>query len=283
MTTRVKIFEVGARDGLQNESRLVSVTDKVYLVNLLSACVFSHIEVGSFVRADKVPQMSDTDKVFAGIDRRDGVSYAALVPNLRGFELALSAGADEVAVFASASEGFSFRNINCSVSDSLDRFDPIFSRATEDGMRVRGYVSCVTDCPYDGEVGADRVAYVVRHFVEKGCYEISLGDTIGKGTPDRVDLMLERVLQEASPEMLAGHFHDTNGMALDNVEVCLERGLRTFDSSIAGLGGCPYAPGKNGNLDTSDLNRLLISQGYETGLDIGALQKALDFALKITS
>ena len=278
---RVEIFEVGPRDGLQNDPRHVSVAEKIALVDLLSACGFRRIECASFVSPKWVPQMADSAGVLAGIARAPGVRYAALTPNMRGLEDALAAGADEVAVFGSASEGFSRANINASIAESLDRFAPVVRAAQDAGLPVRGYVSCVTDCPYDGPVAPGQVARVVAALRAMGCYEISLGDTIGQGTPDRIDAMLDTVLQEAPAGILAGHFHDTGGHALDNIEAALDRGLRVFDAAIAGLGGCPYAPGASGNVATGSVQARLTALGYETGLDPVALDKAAAFARKM--
>jgi hydroxymethylglutaryl-CoA lyase len=278
---RVEIFEVGPRDGLQNDSRHVSLAEKIALVDLLSACGFRRIECASFVSPKWVPQMADSAGVLAGIVRAPGVRYAALTPNMRGLEDALAAGADEVAVFGSASEGFSRANINASITESLDRFAPVVRAAQDAGLPVRGYVSCVTDCPYDGPVAPGQVARVVAALRAMGCYEISLGDTIGQGTPDRIDAMLDTVLQEAPAEILAGHFHDTGGHALDNIEAALDRGLRVFDAAIAGLGGCPYAPGASGNVATGSVQARLTALGYESGLDPVALDKAAAFARKM--
>ncbi|NBD29014.1 MAG: hydroxymethylglutaryl-CoA lyase [Alphaproteobacteria bacterium] len=277
MAERVEIFEVGPRDGLQNDPRHVSVAEKIALVDLLSACGFRRIECGSFVSPKWVPQMANSAEVLAGITRAPGVRYAALTPNMRGLEDALTAGADEVAVFGSASEGFSKANINASIAESLDRFAPVARAAQEAGVPVRGYVSCVTDCPYDGPVPPRQVARVVAALRAMGCYEISLGDTIGQGTPDRIDAMLDAVLDEAPATILAGHFHDTSGRALDNIEAALDRGLRVFDAAIAGLGGCPYAPGASGNVATGAVQARLAALGYESGLDPVALDKAAAF------
>ena len=239
----IRIFEMGPRDGLQNEKRLIPTADKIRLIDMLSACGFEKIEATSFVSPKWVPQMADAAEVMAGIKRAPGVAYAALTPNMKGYEAAKAAKADEVAVFASASEGFSHKNINCSVAESLDRFRPVAEAAQADGIPVRGYVSCVTDCPYDGPTPPEAVARVAKALIEMGCYEVSLGDTIGAGTPETVAKMLDAVLAEAPADRLAGHYHDTKGRALENIAVSIEKGLRTFDSSVGGLGGCPFAPG----------------------------------------
>ncbi|PID37084.1 MAG: hydroxymethylglutaryl-CoA lyase [Rhodobacterales bacterium] len=278
MTKRVEIFEMGPRDGLQNEKRQIPTADKVALVNLLSRAGFKRIETGSFVSPKWVPQMADSAEVFERITRAPGVSYAALTPNLKGFERAMAAGADEVAIFASASEGFSQANINCSISESFERFAPIIEAANVRKVKVRGYVSCVTDCPYDGQVAPEQVARVARQLREAGCYEISLGDTIGQGTPERIGAMLDAVAAEVPARALAGHYHDTAGRALANIEVSLERGVRVFDAAVGGLGGCPYAPGAQGNVATEAVFDRLTELGYETGLDRDILTQAVEMA-----
>lgn len=278
-SSHVTIVEVGPRDGLQNEQRLVPVQDKIRLVDLLLGCGLEKIEVTSFVDPERVPQMADAAGVLRGVTRRAGVSYAALVPNLRGYQAAKAARADEVAVFASASEGFSRRNINCSISESLERFRPVFSAAAADGMPVRGYVSCVTDCPYDGPVSPVAVAQVASRLIEMGCYEVSLGDTVGAGIVETISSMLDAVLNLVPAERLAGHYHDTGGMALSNIGVSLEKGLRTFDAAVAGLGGCPFAPGAQGNVATHAVVEMLDDLGYETGIDCEKLRRANDFAV----
>ena len=278
MAERVAIFEVAPRDGLQNEARQIPAADKIRLVDLLSACGFAKIEVGSFVNPKLVPQMADTAEVFAGIARKPGVSYAALVPNLKGYELAKKAGADEVAIFASASEGFSRKNINCTIAESLERFVPVAEAARADSLPVRGYVSCVTDCPYDGTTPPRKAAEVAEALIALGCYEVSLGDTIGAGTPDTVGAMLDAVLSAVPVAALAGHYHDTGGRALDNITVSLNKGLRTFDASAGGLGGCPFAPGARGNVGTEAVVQMLERKGYETGIDSARLNEAAVFA-----
>lgn len=274
----VRIFEMGPRDGLQNEAALISTADKVALVDKLSGCGFDHIEVTSFVSPKWVPQMADAAEVLAGIKRRAGVAYTALTPNMRGYENARAAGASEVAIFGSASEGFSRANINCSIAESLERFRPLVAAALADGIPVRGYVSCVIECPYDGAVKPEAVAQVAADLLEMGCYEVSLGDTIGAGVPERVRAMLAAVLQRVPAGKLAGHFHDTNGRAVENIEVSLDAGLRCFDAAIGGLGGCPYAPGAAGNVDTLAVARRLAELGFETGLDSALLEEAAIFA-----
>ena len=278
MPEYVELFEVGPRDGLQNEARAIPTAEKVALVDLLSRAGFRRIEVAAFVSPRRVPRMADSADVFAGIARADGVSYAALVPNLQGFETALAARADEVAIFASASEGFSRANLNAGIDESLARFAPVAQAAREAGVPMRGYVSCVTDCPFDGPVAPAAVARVVAALRDLGAYEVSLGDTIGRGTPEAVDAMLGAVLDALPPGRLAGHFHDTAGGALGNVDVALARGLRVFDSAAGGLGGCPYAPGAAGNVATEALAAHLASGGWETGLDAGILARAAALA-----
>ncbi|MFO3723396.1 hydroxymethylglutaryl-CoA lyase [Pseudomonas sp. HLMP] len=267
----VRLVEVGPRDGLQNEAQPISVADKVRLVDDLSEAGLSYIEVGSFVSPKWVPQMAGSAEVFAGIQQRPGVTYAALAPNLRGFEDALAAGVKEVAVFAAASEAFSQRNINCSISDSLKRFEPIMEAARSHGIQVRGYVSCVLGCPYEGKVSAKQVAPVARALHDMGCYEVSLGDTIGTGTAGEARRLFEVVSAQVPRERLAGHFHDTYGQALANVYASLLEGIRVFDSSVAGLGGCPYAKGATGNVATEDVVYLMQGLGIDTGIDLQRL------------
>jgi hydroxymethylglutaryl-CoA lyase len=274
MAETVEIFEVGPRDGLQNEARTIPTAEKVALIDTLSRAGFRRIEVASFVSPKWVPQMADSDAVMAAIARRPGVSYAALTPNLKGYERARAAGADEVAIFGSASEGFSKANINATIDESLARFAPVAEAARADGLPVRGYVSCVVECPYDGAVDPAQVARVAARLRDLGCYEISLGDTIGRASPEATDAMLAAVLSELPPERLAGHFHDTSGRALDNIEVALGRGLRVFDAAVGGLGGCPYAPGAAGNVATEAVMARLVALGYETGLDAGVIAEA---------
>ncbi|MEK1931596.1 MAG: hydroxymethylglutaryl-CoA lyase [Pararhizobium sp.] len=280
---RVSIVEMAARDGLQNEKVLIDTAAKIKLVDMLSACGFERIEVTSFVSPKWVPQLADAAEVMAGIARRPGMRYTVLTPNMKGFEAALAAGADEVAIFASASEGFSQHNINCSIAESIERFRPVAQAAGQHGIPMRGYVSCVVECPYDGAIAPVSAADVATQLMELGCYEISLGDTIGRGTPEAVDRMLTAVLAAIPAFKLAGHFHDTSGQALDNIGVALERGLRVFDASVGGLGGCPYAPGAKGNVDTLVVDRYLKARGFETGLVEDALEKAADFARGLRS
>jgi hydroxymethylglutaryl-CoA lyase len=276
---RVEIFEVGPRDGLQNEARMIPAREKIALVDCLSDAGFARIEVASFVSPKWVPQMADGAAVLAGIRRAKGVSYAALVPNLMGFERAMAAGADEVAVFASASEGFSRANLNCSIAESFDRFRPVAEAAAAANVRMRGYVSCVVECPYDGPVAPEAVADVVAGLFALGAYEVSLGDTIGKGEPTTVSAMLETVLGVAEAGRLAGHFHDTGGRALANVEAALAKGIRVFDAAVGGLGGCPFAPGAKGNVATEAVHDRLTALGVETGLDRDVLGRAAEMAM----
>lgn len=278
MAEGVEIFEVGPRDGLQNEAARIATRDKIAFVNLLSEAGFARIEVASFVSPKWVPQMADSGEVLRGITRAKGVRYAALTPNMRGLNDALDAGADEVAIFGSASEGFSKANINATIDESLTRFAPVLEAAGAEGLRVRGYVSCVVECPYDGPVAPAQVVRVAEALWQMGCYEISLGDTIGQGTPEAVDAMLAAVCDALPAERLAGHFHDTGGRALDNIEVALARGLRVFDAAVGGLGGCPYAPGAAGNVATEKVHERLTALGYETGLDPHVLAQAADMA-----
>ena len=274
----VTIFEMAPRDGLQNEDKIIATKDKIKLVDLLSDCGFRKIEVASFVSPKWVPQMADGAEVLAGIKRTPGVAYTALTPNLRGLEAALAAGADEVAIFTSASEGFSQHNINCSIAESLERFAPMLPLIKEKGIPVRGYVSCVTDCPYDGATDPSDTARVAKALWSMGCYEISLGDTIGKGTPETIGGMLDAVMQVVPAKNLAGHYHNTHGRALANIEVSINQGVRVFDAAVGGLGGCPFAPGSKGNVATEDVVDLLARLGFETGIDQTALVRAAEFA-----
>lgn len=275
---RCEIFEVGPRDGLQNEARDIPVADKVALIDRLSQAGFSRIECASFVSPKWVPQMAGSAQVLAKITRKDGVRYAALTPNMQGYEDALAAGADEIAVFGSASEGFSQKNINASIADSLERFAPILEMARHVDIPVRGYVSCVVECPYDGVIAPAQVAEVADKLFSMGCYEISLGDTIGAGTPDSIAKMLLAVRDVVPVGRLAGHYHDTGGRALDNIDASLSMGVRVFDAAVGGLGGCPYAPGASGNVATEAVNQHLAALGYETGLDQSVLEDAATMA-----
>lgn len=270
----VRIYEVGPRDGLQNEKTIVPTQTKIELVNLLSKSGFSHIEVTSFVSPKWVPQMADSTQVMAGIERGNNIKYAALTPNMVGYQKAIAAKADEVAIFAAASETFSQKNINCSISESIDRFRPIMDQAKLDGIPVRGYVSCVAGCPYEGQISPEAVARVAASLSSLGCYEISLGDTIGAGSPEIIQKMLGAVTKQVPAERLAGHYHDTNGRALENVRASLEEGVRTFDSAVGGLGGCPYAPGAKGNVSTRALAQMLADENYKTGINMDVLTQA---------
>jgi hydroxymethylglutaryl-CoA lyase len=269
--TRVKLVEVGPRDGLQNEAQFVSTAMKLELIDRLGACGLATIEATAFVSPKWVPQMTDSAEVMRGLVRRAGVSYPVLVPNMKGFESALAAGAQEIAVFGAASEAFSQKNINCSITESLDRFRPVVAAAQAVNVNVRGYVSCVIGCPYQGAVAPSAVAEVAAELHGMGCYEISLGDTIGVGTPDATRAMLVAVAQRVPIDRIAGHFHDTYGMAIANIAAALEMGVATFDSSVAGLGGCPYAAGASGNVATEDVVYLMNGLGIETGVDLAAL------------
>ncbi len=278
MSDKARIFEMGPRDGLQNEKQIIATDDKIRLIDLLSDCGFAKIEATSFVSPKWVPQMADASQVMAGISRRPGVSYTVLTPNMKGYEAAKAAGADEVAIFGAASEGFSRKNINCSIAESLERFRPVAAAARADGVPVRGYVSCVIACPYDGPTPPSEVARVAEILLAMGCYEISLGDTIGAGRPESIAAMLEAVLAVAPADKLAGHYHDTGNQALANIKVSLEKGLRSFDAAVGGLGGCPYAPGAKGNVATEAVVDLMAEAGIETGLDRQKLALATAFA-----
>ena len=270
----VTLVEVGPRDGLQNEARTIPLAAKLQLLDDLAAAGHRVIEAGSFVNPKWVPQMADSEAVFAGLQRRPGVRYTALTPNLQGFERALAAGADEVAIFAAASEAFSQKNINCSIAQSLQRFEQVMAAAGERGVPVRGYVSCVLGCPYEGEVAPAAVASVTAELLAMGCYEVSLGDTIGTGTAGSMARLLETLLAQFTPQQLAVHCHDTYGQALANILVALQHGIATVDTSVAGLGGCPYARGASGNVATEDVVYMLDGLGIASGLDLAALAAA---------
>jgi len=269
--TSVRIVEVGPRDGLQNENVNVSTETKLELIDRLAQAGLVEIEATSFVSPKWVPQMADHDAVMRGLQRRPGRKYPALVPNLRGYQAAIAAGAREVAVFASASEAFSRKNINCSIDESFARFAPVFEAAKADGVSVRGYVSCVVGCPYEGFVPPERAADVAARLYRNGCFEISLGDTIGVGTPATVLRLLDVVAEHVPLEKIAGHFHDTYGMGAANVYASYQAGVRIFDSSVGGLGGCPYAKGATGNVATEDVVYLMHGLGVETGVDLPVL------------
>ncbi len=271
---RVRMVEVGPRDGLQNEPKPVDAATKIALIEKLADAGLTVVEAGSFVSPKWVPQMADTDRVMAGLRRKKGVSYPVLVPNLKGLEGAIAAGADEIAIFGAASESFSRRNINCSIAESLERFAPVAEAALARGMRVRGYVSCVLGCPYEGAIAPAAVASVAAKLAAMGCYEVSLGDTIGTGTPAAAQAMVEAVAAAVPRERLAVHFHDTYGQALANILACLESGIAVVDSAVAGLGGCPYAKGASGNVASEDVRYMLGGMGIATGVDLDALAAA---------
>ena len=274
LPTHVKIIEVGPRDGLQNEKSLISADNKVSLINKLSDAGVSYIESGSFVSPKWVPQMATSSEVFTKLKRKTGVTYAALTPNMRGFEGAMAVNVDEVAIFGSASESFSQKNINCSIEESLQRFVPIMTAAKDANIKVRGYVSCVVGCPYEGDIDPEQVALIAEKLYNMGCYEISLGDTIGVGTVASVQKMLQAVIAKVPAEKLAVHFHDTYGQALTNIYTALQSGIKVVDSAIAGLGGCPYAKGASGNVATEDVVYLLNGLGIKTGIDFTKLLEA---------
>src|SRR5258706_12091451 len=276
----VRIVEMGPRDGLQNEPGEVPTAVKLELIERLGDAGLPAIEATAFVSPKWVPQMADHTEVLEGIRRRPGVDYPVLTPNLKGFEAARAAGATEVAVFAAASEAFSKKNINCSIAESLDRFRPVAEEAKKHGVKVRGYVSCVLGCPYEGEVPPASVARVAKALYGMGCYEVSLGDTIGTGTPAKTRAMIEACAADVPIAKLAGHYHDTYGQALANIYASLELGVRTFDASIAGLGGCPYAKGATGNVATEDVVYMLDGLGIETGIDLEKLFRAGEFICK---
>jgi hydroxymethylglutaryl-CoA lyase len=273
-TRQVRVVEVGPRDGLQNEATTLSLADKCRLIDDLAVAGLLAIEAGSFVDPARVPQMADSDALFRRLIRRPGVSYSALTPNLIGYQRARAAGADRVAVFAAASETFSRKNINCSVAESLARFTPVLERARDDGVPVRGYVSCVAGCPYEGRVDPERVAELAARLYQAGCDEVSLGDTIGVGTPGQMRELVTRCARHVPLSRLAVHCHDTYGQALANIYACLEAGISVVDSAVAGLGGCPYAPGASGNVATEDLVYMLDGLGVHSGIELGALVAA---------
>lgn len=271
---QVRMVEVGPRDGLQNEAQIVPAATKIALIERLADAGLPAVEAGSFVSPKWIPQMADTAEVLAGLRRKPGVSYPVLVPNMKGFEAARAAGVDEIAIFGAASEKFSQRNINCSIAESLERFAPVVAAARQHGMRLRGYISCVVDCPYEGPIAPEAVAGVAAKLFAMGCYEISLGDTIGSGTPARIQAMIAAVAGAVPRERLAVHFHDTYGQALANILASLELGIATIDSSVAGLGGCPYAKGASGNVASEDVLYLLSGLGIRTGVDMAGLAAA---------
>ena len=274
MSDYVKIVEVGPRDGLQNEKQALSIEQRLRFINDLINAGLKSIEVGSCVSAKWVPQMAQSDELFKLLPQRNDLNLSLLTPNLKGFEAALAVGCKEVAVFTAASESFTRKNINCSIDESLERFSEIFKAAQANNVRVRGYVSCMVDCPYEGAIDPKQVVNVVKQLHDMGCYEISLGETIGTATPDRVQKVWQACLAELDSKILAGHFHNTYGMAIANIYQSLQQGIRVFDSSLAGLGGCPYATGSSGNVATEDLYYLLSHIGYETGINLEKLMLA---------
>ncbi|AUG53305.1 hydroxymethylglutaryl-CoA lyase [Thalassospira marina] len=271
LPSKVKIVEVGPRDGLQNEKAMVSTATKIELIHRLGEAGLSVIEATAFVSPKWVPQMGDATDVMTRIERRDGVTYPVLTPNIKGLEAAISAGATEVAVFGSASESFSQKNINCSIDESLKRFRPVITAARKNNIAVRGYVSCVLGCPYEGDIAPEKVAEVAKALFDMGCYEVSLGDTIGTGTPVKAQNMVAAVARHIPVEKLAAHFHDTYGQALANLLAVLQMGIATIDSSVAGLGGCPYAQGASGNVATEDVVYMLNGLGIESGVNLEKL------------
>lgn len=274
MSEFVKIVEVGPRDGLQNEKTPLTLTDRKNLILDLMQTGVSSIEVGSCVSAKWVPQMAMSDQLFAELPKDSNISLSLLTPNIKGFEAALAVGCQEVAVFTAASESFTQKNINCSIEESFAKFADIFAAAKQHNIKVRGYVSCIVDCPYEGAIDAKVVAQVTERLLNIGCYEVSLGETIGTATPDRVKKVWDACLATTDANLLAGHFHNTYGMAIANIYQSLEQGIRVFDSSIAGLGGCPYAKGASGNVSTEDLYYLLSNMGLSTGINVDALMRA---------
>ncbi|RFF28868.1 hydroxymethylglutaryl-CoA lyase [Wenzhouxiangella sediminis] len=277
MSDHVTIVEVGPRDGLQNEPYTIPTEVKIELIERLADTGLGVVEATSFVAAPAIPQLADAEEVFGRIQRKPGVRYPVLVPNEKGYERARQVGADEIAVFTAASEAFNKKNINCTIAESLQRFAPVLERARADGVRVRGYVSTVLGCPYQGEVPVAEVVRVAEALHEAGCAEISLGDTIGVGTPAKARTMLETVAKSVPMEQLAVHFHDTYGQALANIHACLDAGVRVVDSSVAGLGGCPYARGATGNVATEDVVYMLNGLGMKTGIDLMALARVGDW------
>jgi hydroxymethylglutaryl-CoA lyase len=279
--SRVRIVEVGPRDGLQNEKQAITAETKIQLVQKLTDAGLSYIETGSFVNPKWVPQMAGSEEVFSGVQRASGVTYAALTPNLKGYERAIAVDANEVAVFVAASEAFSQKNTNCSIAESLERVRETIEHARTAGVQVRGYVSCVVGCPYEGDIQADKVAEVAKALLDLGCYEISLGDTIGVGTPASISHMLSVVAKQIPVEQLAVHLHDTYGQALANIYAALEMGIAVVDASVAGLGGCPYAKGASGNIATEDLVYMLNGLGIEHGVDLDKLVDAGDYICQV--
>ena len=281
MDKKISIFEVGPRDGLQNIKNEIPINKKIDLIDILSTTGIKKIECGSFVSAKWVPQMKGTDQIFQEIFRKEGVKYTALTPNVKGFENAVNAKVDEIAVFAAASETFSKKNVNCSIEESLERFQVIFKQANEKKIPVRGYVSCIVECPYEGTVSPGKVLKVASRLLDMGCYEVSLGDTIGKGTPKTIEELLKVLCAELNQDKLAGHFHDTSDTAIRNVEMGLKYGIKTFDSAIGGLGGCPYAPGAKGNLNTHSLIKAFGIKSFSESIDLDKIKFAEKYLDKI--
>ncbi|NDW20286.1 hydroxymethylglutaryl-CoA lyase [Alteromonas hispanica] len=279
----VSIVEVGPRDGLQNEKSIVSVEEKINFINLLSKTGIKRIEAGSFVSPKWVPQMADSGDIFSGIEKSPSITYSALTPNIKGLDAAIESGVEEVAVFGAASESFSMKNINCSIEESLKKFEPVIAKANTHNIKVRGYVSCVMGCPYEGEISPSAVADVSKRLIDMGCYEISLGDTIGTGTPVATKRLLDSVLNVVNIKQLAVHFHDTYGQALVNLYSALEYGVATIDSAVAGLGGCPYARGASGNVATEDVLYMLNGMGINTGIDMEKLLVATQFISEVVN
>ncbi|MDR5860427.1 hydroxymethylglutaryl-CoA lyase [Halomonas eurihalina] len=277
---QIRLVDVAPRDGLQNEPEAIDTDTKLELIDRLADAGLRHIEAASFVSPKWVPQMADHREVMTGLKRRPGITYSALTPNLKGLEAALECGVEEVAVFGAASEAFSHKNINCSIAESLERFAPVLERAKEANVRVRGYVSCVLGCPYEGEIAPAKVAEVAKALFEMGCFEVSLGDTIGTGTPLNAKRMLEAVAREVPMDKLAAHFHDTYGQALANLYAVLEEGIAVIDSSVAGLGGCPYAKGAAGNVASEDVVYLLDGLGIDSGVDLDKLAATGDWIIQ---
>lgn len=279
LPSSVRIVEMGPRDGLQNEKTSVDSTTKIELIRRLAAAGLSHIEAGSFVSFKWVPQMAGSDEVFAALPRHHNVTYSALTPNLQGLERAMACGVQEVAVFAAASESFSQKNINCSIAESLVRFEPVMQSALDAGLKVRGYVSCVAGCPYEGAIPPNAVKTVARELLAMGCYEVSLGDTIGVGTPGNINRLLDTLLADIAVENIAVHFHDTYGQALANIYAALQTGISVIDSSVSGLGGCPYAKGASGNVATEDVVYMLNGLNISHGVNLDKLLEAGSFIM----
>ncbi len=277
----VKLVEVGPRDGLQNEKTLITTAEKIQLINMLSEAGFLSIEAGSFVSPKWVPQMADSAEILQQIKRKQGVSYPCLTPNIKGFELAIAAGVDEVAIFGAASESFSQKNINCSIDESMQRFMPLCEQALAKNIKIRGYVSCVMGCPYEGDVPIAKVVDVVKKLLDMGCYEISLGDTIGTGTPLQTQKLIDALLNIICIDKLAGHFHDSYGQALANIFAAMQMGMAIFDTSIAGLGGCPYAKGASGNVASEDVLYMLRGCNIESNIDFDLMLKASSYISNI--